>query len=411
MAAGQTEKVQEALNKFLAWLEDFGETSFDHQSFYAGPLGRRAKELYYRAPVIGILAVSPMVFFEAFLPSARTLFWKKMRLPIADAHYAMGFALLHRKTGDEAYYRRATDYLNVLKKTRSPQFANYCWGYPFDWITQKGTIARDTPLITTTPYVYEAFDMVHSIDKNTAWLEIMRSIAEHAMDDIGEFPISPNTSSSGYFPGDPIGGVINASAYRAFLLTRASLRFGEEKYLQRAERYLNFVLQNQQSNGSWRYEAEGTRDFVDHFHTCFVMKALAKIEKATSHRDCRTAIEKGVKFYLAELFDEKGIPKPFSKAPRLTVYRNELYDYAECLNLGVLLNGRFQELDVKTNQVLSDLLERWQKKSGSFRSRKLIFGWDNTPMHRWGQSQIFRSLCLFLDSESSRTSAAKGRAE
>ena len=141
------------------------------------------------------------------------------------------------------------------------------------------------------------------------------------------------------------------------------------------------------------------------------MKALAKIEKATSNRDCRTAIEKGVKFYLAELFDEKGLPKPFSKAPRLTVYRNELYDYAECLNLGILLNGRFLELDDKTYHVLSDLLERWQKKSGSFRSRKLMFGWDNTPMHRWGQSQIFRSLCLFLDSESSPTSAAKDRTE
>jgi hypothetical protein len=26
----------------------------------------------------------------------------------------------------------------------------------------------------------------------------------------------------------------------------------------------------------------------------------------------------------------------------------------------------------------------------------LLLGWDNTPMHRWAASQLFRSLCLLL---------------
>lgn len=395
-----------ALDKFVGWLDRFGETSFDHQSFYAGPVGRRAKELYYRNRLIGLLAVSPMVFCEAFLPEARRLFWKRIRLPIADAHYAMGFAALHRETGDTAHLKRAVDFLNVLVQTRSPRYREHCWGYPFDWVTRNGTIGKDTPLITTTPYVYEAFEAVHVIDGNPEWLRIMRSIAEHAMNDIGEFPLSSDMASSGYFPGDTTIGVVNASAYRAFLLTRASVRFGESAYRKRAERLIKFVLHAQQPNGSWPYALDGTRDFVDHFHTCFVMKALVKIERITSHEGCRAAIEKGVRFYLSELFDRQGLPKPFAKAPRLTVYRNELYDYAECINLSTLLKGRFQDLDRKADHVVGDLLGRWQKKDGSFRSRKLIFGWDDVPMHRWGQSQIFRSLCLSLrtgaDSEDRR---------
>ena len=43
---------------------------------------------------------------------------------------------------------------------------------------------------------------------------------------------------------------------------------------------------------------------------------------------------------------------------------------------------------------MSDLITRWRKRDGSFRSRELTFGWDNVPMHRWAQAQIFRSLCL-----------------
>ena len=198
------------------------------------------------------------------------------------------------------------------------------------------------------------------------------------------------------YPGDGTGGVVNASAYSAALLIRAGLRFGDDRYRDRALRHINFVLRAQKPDGSWPYEAGGTRDFVDHFHTCFVLKALAKIEGATAHEGCRAAIERGVAFYLAGLFDPNGWPKPFFRAPRMTVYRNELYDCAECVNLGVLLRGRFPELDRRTDRLVGDLLDNWQKRDGSFRSRRLLLGWDDVPMHRWGQSQIFRSLGLYL---------------
>jgi hypothetical protein len=58
-----------------------------------------------------------------------------------------------------------------------------------------------------------------------------------------------------------------------------------------------------------------------------------------------------------------------------------------------LLSGRFQALDERLQATLDDLLSHWQKSDGSFRSRRLMFGWDNVPMHRWAQAQLFRSLC------------------
>ena len=82
----------------------------------------------------------------------------------------------------------------------------------------------------------------------------------------------------------------------------------------------------------------------------------------------------------------------------MTVYRHELYDYAECLNLAALLRGRFPELDAIAAVVLREVLDRWQKPDGSFRSRRLLLGWDNVPMHRWAQSQMFRSLTFLMSS-------------
>ena len=338
-----------------------------------------------------------MIFCEAFVPSARKYFWKPQRFPIADAHYAMAFAYLSQIFGEERYYQRAVHFLEVLQETRCPGYDCYTWGYPFHWETRGGTGKAGTPLITTVPYVYEAFRQVYQIDGNWKWLQIMQSIAQHALQDYRNFETSPNASTCAYTP-EPHdrGGVINASAYRAFLLMRAARDFSEEKYRQIAEKNLHFVVESQNADGSWYYSIDGQRDFVDHFHTCFVLKALAKIEELIGYSQCTRVIERGIGYYVSVLFDEQGLPKPFSRAPRLTVYRRELYDYAECINLALLLRGRFLALDERLSTVLTDLLTRWQKSDGSFRSRQLLLGWDNVPMHRWAQAQLFRSLCLLL---------------
>ena len=58
----------------------------------------------------------------------------------------------------------------------------------------------------------------------------------------------------------------------------------------------------------------------------------------------------------------------------------------------------YPELDARARTTVDDLLANWRKKDGSFRSRRLLLGWDNVPMHRWAQAQIFRSLCLLRHS-------------
>jgi hypothetical protein len=106
-------------------------------------------------------------------------------------------------------------------------------------------------------------------------------------------------------------------------------------------------------------------------------------------------LRNGVSYYLNNLFDPNGLPKPFSRAPRLTVYKRELYDCAECINLCLLLRDRFPQLEATLETVVGGILKDWIKPDGSFRSRRLHLGWDNVPMHRWGQSQMFRSLAFF----------------
>ena len=395
-----TVKVTAILARFSQWLDSYGETSWDHQSFFAGPVGGNAKALYYRYGKIGTFAVAPMILSEAFLPSARRLFHHPIRFPIADAHYAMGFLFLYEATGESSCLEKAVHFLNELKKSRCPAFKEYSWGYPFNWVTRGGVIKKDTPLITTTPYVYEAFLQAFKVSQREEWKEVLASIARHARFEIKDFETAPLASSCSYTPFDKRGGVINAAAYRAFLLLSASQFFSNDDYQKTAERNLNFVLDAQNSDGSWYYAVDGVRDFVDHFHTCFVVKALGKIYALNGDKRCYEALARGTKYYLENLFDEEGLPKPFSKAPRLTVYKRELYDCAECINLGLVLRKEFPALEKTVVRVVNEVAANWLKPDGSFRSRRLHVGWDNVPMHRWGQSQMFRSLAYYLSEQS-----------
>jgi hypothetical protein len=46
---------------------------------------------------------------------------------------------------------------------------------------------RQTPLITTTPYVYEAFLQAFRLNPRNDWKQILASIARHAAFDIKDF--------------------------------------------------------------------------------------------------------------------------------------------------------------------------------------------------------------------------------
>jgi hypothetical protein len=390
------DSLRSSISRFILWLDSFGEVSQDQYDLWASSGGGRAKALYY-AHRWGIAAVAPFVLLDSFLPATRALFRGKSRFPIADAHYAMGFFNLYRATGAEVYRQRGVIYLEALKRMRCPGERNYCWGYPFDWVGTKGTVPAQTPLITTTPYVYEAFAAGYELDGDEEKLRIMRSIADHTFRDLHDNPLPPLGFASSYTTREEDHShVVNATAYRAFLLTDAGYRFGREDYVAAARKYVDFVVASQNPDGSWCYAADGSENFVDNFHTCFVLKSLAKIERLTGGSSCSQAIDKGFTFYTSRLLDRSSLPIPFAVAPRMTLHTRELYDYAECLNLCFLLEDRYPRCREIIAAVGDDLLSRWQKPDGSFLTRKMVVGWNKVPYHRWAQSQTFRSLTLWL---------------
>ena len=57
------DKMKLSLDKFINWLANYGETSYDHQSFFASPLGGRAKEALLQKTPVGNSGCSPFHIF------------------------------------------------------------------------------------------------------------------------------------------------------------------------------------------------------------------------------------------------------------------------------------------------------------------------------------------------------------
>ena len=393
--ASLTLKIACVVADFIRWLDAFGEKSLDQQTFFGISHGSLLESSDYSDPKTGIVTIAPVIFCEAFAPWARRWFYRPARFPVADAYYAVGFAFLYEATQNRAFIGKAIRFLERLEETRCRDFKEYCWGYLPDKAAGKEAAKRQIPLITATAYAWEAFLKLYQLDQDDKWLTILESIARHAVSDIKDFHTSQRGSSCSYAISQG-SAVINVAANRAFLLTSAARFFSSDEYWKIAERNLNFVLENQNSDGSWYYSVHGATKLVGHYQTCLLMKALAKIQALTGHLDCVEALSKGVNYYLANLLAPDGLPRPFSKPATFALYQAELCDGAECIDLCLLLRGRFPTLDKTLTTLLGSILRNWVKPDGSFRSGRRSLGWDNIPMHGWGQSQIFRGLAHYL---------------
>ena len=180
------------------------------------------------------------------------------------------------------------------------------------------------------------------------------------------------------------------------MLVSAAKFFGNDEWLKIAAGNVDFVLAAQNADGSWPYAKDGVRDFVDHFHTGFVMKALAKIFLQNGDQRILAALTKGVDYLRQKSF--------WRRRHAASVLESAALDG---LQVRALRLRRVHQLVRAAAQTISAtaknfgdrhrrILKKWVKPDGSFRSRKLILGWDNVPMHRWAQSQMFRALAFYL---------------
>jgi hypothetical protein len=404
-----------AVYKFGTWLDNSGYASYDPYDVWGSRYGRLARRLYYEKHPAGFVLTAPLICMEVICPRLRGLFVKKDRFPTADAQLILAFLNLYEASqnqqvtsgGSPAKARHDRPPESWLTKGKSladgllaqsvPGYTGFCWGYPFDWQNVNGLMPKGTPHITATPYCYEAFTRLFDLTGEERYREVARSITAFVSEDLHDTPTGNDSAASSYTPHDR-GKVVNASAYRAFLLFDAARRFQNDTFRTKAWKNLRFVLESQQADGSWLYAIDNPAEaFIDHFHTCFVLKNLHKINHHLQSADVRQAIQRGYAWYREALFDEQDNPKSFAIAPRLQLVRLEMYNVAEAISLGVLLRNDIPQALTLAEKLAARLIRCYGLPAGHWVTRVYRGGIRHTvPFLRWPQSQLFLALTNLL---------------
>lgn len=390
-------QLEAATNKFIGWLDQHGYDSYDPYDLWGTRYGLMARRLYYARHPLRIPLIAPIVAAEYVAPSVRKLLVRKQRFATADAQLLLAFLNLHAHSGNLGHLRRAEELAEDLLAISIPGYHGHCWGYPFDWQNNHGLWKRNTPFITATPYCFEAFVGLFDVTGQQRYLDIAKSIARFVQDDLHDTPTGENAAAGSYSPIDH-SQVLNASAYRSMVLFEAASRVDEPRYRATAERNLNFILQNQREDGAWLYALDHPSErFIDHFHTCFVLKNLAKLNRHANSAAVTIAIEKGYAFYRRELFEPDGLPRSFAIRPRRQVVKLDLYNFAEAITLGAVLREQLPMAFIEAQKLANLLIEHYQLPAGYFVSRVFVGGFRHTfPFLRWPQSQLFYALTNLL---------------
>jgi len=388
----------ESLNKFDGWLTNFGEVSYDRMDYWSSKTGILAKKLFYNNKLIGAPLALWGLILENFLPGVQKLYNRPHREVIGDGHFASGYFNLYEITHDIKYLEKGEHFLEVMKTTYSKKYSGYAWGYTFGWQQSKGKFwEAGIPMITITPYAFWAFKKHFELTGNEESKKVALSVAEFALKDLNEKQMPNGTICASYSPvSEDI--VINANTYRAAMLLDAYSISGNETYKKTAEKNIEFVLSYQGEKGEWYYEAKGPKDnFIDNFHTCFVLRNLYRCYLVNKDEKILEAIKKGYQFYRENLFYSSGRPKHFAKAKYAKLRKYEMYDYAEGITLGVLLKDEIPGAFEKSKELADDLISNFQTKKGHFITRVTSLGTvHKVPYLRWPQAQLFYALTSLL---------------
>lgn len=184
-----------------------------------------------------------------------------------------------------------------------------CWGYNFGWQAKLlFYFPPYTPTVVATNFCATALMEAYEVTGNKKYLDIALTSAEFVRQDLNR------TEHEGGFLFSysklPLNReVLNASLLGSRLLSFAYKYTGNEEYKELAEKSVAACCKLQEPDGSWIYGLAKGQSWVDGFHTGYNLDGVIAYEENTGDTKYHEYIEKGLKYYLENFFDEDGTPK------------------------------------------------------------------------------------------------------
>ncbi len=403
-------QVELALEKLDAWIEGEKFQGWDPHDALNSTLLRR---LTLGSRVLGILWLqllkrSPFNF-RPLLGVAKDYNPKAMGLFLAT--YAQKYLSTHQRT----HLERVRFFSDWLIQQATPGYAGHCWGYNFDWPNRGFFAPAGTPTIVNTAYIALSFlsaepalkclvNLAGTATQDKAWserkvvglldveaLSVARGACEFILRDLNVLRLSADESCFSYTPIDR-RFVHNANLMGAWLLSAVYARTGEDDLATSAKAAARFTVVRQNADGSWPYGISKADQWVDNFHTGFVLIALKRIAKHLQTVEFDSMISKGYQFWKERMFFANSVPK---------YYPDRIYPIdIHCVAQAILTFLEFADIDPgalkQADEVCQWSIENLQDSEGFFHYQIRRGYRVRIPYMRWGQAWMQLALTRLI---------------
>lgn len=301
-------------------------------------------------------------------------------------------SILFSKTNDEQYLKNSDKYFSLLERMDLKQNHGTGWGLRFYFTTRFVQADEKTANLFNTVNVLNSLLDYYDINKNRneeSKCKRIEKLINTGIDfillELG-YEETERTLVWNYWEGLKTP-VYNVNALMVGFLSRYQKIFHVSIYDKHIIKAIEFLKEGQNSDGSWNYSADSKAEFIDGFHTGYILEGLS-IAKINNTNFDDSFFKKGAQYFLGNFLTEDFLPK---------YYNNSLYpidgqNFAQMLQTLYYLNklgltdfNFIIKVFEKTDSVL------WNTKGyyNYMKTKQTIY---KTAMDRWVNAPMYLAL-------------------
>jgi hypothetical protein len=191
--------------------------------------------------------------------------------------------------------------------------------------------------------------------------------------------------------------VYNATLLAGESLASAGQITGNDEYIQMAARSARFVINRQRTDGAWVYGEAAAQQWVDNFHTAYILMSLDRISNAVPglRPEISGSLSRGIEYWIANFFADDGAPKYYDNS----LYPIDIHSAA----VAVVGLSNLRHLDERllplARRTIEWTVENMLDADGHFYYQRKRNVTIKTPFMRWGQAWMAYALARLLEAE------------
>jgi len=277
-------------------------------------------------------------------------------------------------------------------------------GHQFNWYTTSRLPAFTPCIPHTAGLVKYIFDEKNGVEIDDSINSILKDLANFIFLDVGKKELDGDRTALAYAEIDK-RFVLNANSYSAIALLHLGKHFSNDDYLQLSKKVMNFILGEQNNDGSWFYFQKGSlpdkENFIDCFHSAFLLENL--LEYLTLNDDIKVmeAFQKGMEQFKKMFINPDYSVNHFAVSHLPIRIVDDTRSYAETINLLSLSSKLYSEhLDIAGEIYKKIKGAMFDETKHYYYHRRYGFALSKMNFLRWAGVPMAEAICNYAKAKS-----------